>query len=117
MTRTIDRIDVVLDEPATVDRDTAWADLRAIIYEAVGFDIERGNHFAVRTMPISGSAGTHAFIACPRTARTPEDMMRQGFMSIYGSLPSWASDLTKANAERGRRPIFAVPLSTAMRAL
>jgi len=117
MTRQRDRIDVMLAEPTVIDMAVAWADLRAVIYEAVGVDIERGKQFAVMTKRIrgSGNRATHAFVAIPRDAATPDEVMQRGFMSLYGELPLWASDIVRTAADRQERPVFAVPLETAMR--
>lgn len=117
MTRQIDKIDVSLDQPTRVEMDQAWSDLRAVIYNRTGFDIDRGSHFAVRTMPIRGTGNrvTRAFVAVPRDAQTPEQMMKLGFCSLFGELPLWAAEITREAAERQERPIFAVPLETAMR--
>jgi hypothetical protein len=117
MTRARDVIEVSLEQPTSVGMDVAWSDLRAVIYSATGFDIDRGNHFAVRTMPIRGTGNrvTRAFVAVPRDAQTPEQMMKLGFCSLFGELPLWATDITREAAKRCERPIFAVPLETAMR--
>lgn len=117
MTRQRDRIDVMLDEPVSIDMATAWSDLRAVIYEATGADIERGTQFSIRALPVRGSGNriTHAFVAAPRDATTPDDMVRRGYLSLYGELPQWAADDVREGQERGLRPIFAVPMATAMR--
>lgn len=119
MTRQRDRIDVMLDECATIGMELAWADLRALIFDREGVDIERGKHFAVMTKRIrgSGNRATHAFVAIPRDAATPDEVMQRGFMSLYGELPLWASDIVRTAADRQERPVFAVPLSSAMKVL
>lgn len=116
MVRTPDIINVSLPEPDTIAMDVAWADLRAVVFEATGFDIEHGTHFAVRVLKLKGSGdrATQAFVACPRSAADPAEMVRSGFLSLFGEMPAWSQRDFAAASAMGARPIFALPLEAAM---
>lgn len=119
MTRPRDRIDVDLDRPATIDQATAWSDLRAVVFEIAGVDIEKSDAFRVLSKPIkkTGNRRMSAYVAMPKDASDPADAMARGFISPFGEVGGWIGDQLQAGAQKGGRPVFAVPLSSAMKVL
>lgn len=117
MTRARDVIDVRLtDEHEEISPTQALADLRATVFNATGFDIERGDFYriAVKRVTGAGNRAMHAFVAVPRDASAPDEIMRRGFVSLFGQPSQWMADEMTEAAETGQRPIFAMPLSVAM---
>jgi hypothetical protein len=116
MTRARDVIDVRLtDEQETISPTLALADLRAAIFNATGHDIERGDYYriVVKRMTGTGNRSMHAYVAYPRDATTPDDVMRRGFVSLFGQPAAWMADDMIAAVESGQRATFAIPMAGA----
>lgn len=118
-TRSPDRIDVSIDAPPQISLETAWADLRAIIFNLEGADIEKSGEYQIQTKPIMGSGNRRlsALVAWPRNGRDAADCVARGYFSPFGEATPWMADCMAAAAQTDQRPCFAVPLATATRIL
>lgn len=117
MSRQPDRIEVDLDRPAIIDQAAAFADLRAIVFEQAGVDIEKSDAFRVLSKPIkkTGNRRMSAYVAIPKDATDPADVMARGFLSPFGEVAGWMADQMTEAAKHGERAVFATPMSSAMR--
>ncbi|OWR00874.1 hypothetical protein [Sphingopyxis witflariensis] len=112
MTRARDIIDVSLDEAPRIDMAVAYADLRYLVLEQRGIDIDRSDVLAMRIKRVkaTGNRQMQAFVVGPKHARSPRELIEQSFISLFGEVTVEMAEHMTAAAREGCRASFAAPI-------
>ena len=110
-----DIIDVRLGTEHQVDMQIAWLDLRDLVLERTGIDLNGRHPYRVQVKPVrkSGNRQMQAIVVGPQRAHDLQTLMDQSFISFFGQLPVAAIEHAESAARSGDRATFAMPMSMA----